>query len=325
MIDFQNKIKFLHKEIYKDINLLTKAFYPSKSPSKKDIRSRKNTIKKWLKNEVFAPRKFHNEYHKYPISQYLPFHLFSDLTVKEFKKEFVLNQEETKIEILSLENYQYIYYYNEDSENLTYFKVSYQKNNTIKLSTTYTYAQKIIYFGTVEKNQNAILHFIVSNEYERMFFSFSELDFKKNYEVYGLCLSKDFTLKHPKASMVLLSNEKLDKQKENVFKSKINRTNIILADNSKRNEEESFLNNLSIKLRSLNSSLDSYSSKNIFLNLFLEEFNLLYKRFDSFEKKDEFFIHSLIKNLYIILDSLNKTDTKQNLKIIVTTHPQIET
>ena len=331
MVNFQKKIKFLLKNLYNDdLNKLTEAFI-SFSPLKensKQLRSRKVTIRKWLdeKNEIKNPHKFHKEYQNYAISQLrfrdgrevFSFRAFDDWSLDKFEERFREYQEDKNSKHISLKDYGYIYYYHEDSQSMVYFKITYGDNNQVELS-TYHHAQILIYTGEmIRDSSSSMLHFIVSNELEKMFFSFSELDLKLDFDVYGICLSKDFILKNPKSSLVLLSQKLLSIDRKKIFETKINASNITIANNDKRTEEVSFIDNLYTHLRDLKSCTDSYLSKNIFLNLFLEEFNLFYQKLNDFESKDEFFINSLVKNLHIILTSLQQSKKREHLKIIYT-------
>lgn len=328
MVDFQKKIKFLLENLYNnELNRLTEAFIKYKYPTPKQLRSRKVAIRKWLdeKKKIKSPYMFDKDYDKYAISQLkfkdgtqvFPLYIF-DLSFDKFQARFEKYQNDKKSKHLSLEDYRYIYYYHKDSKSLVYFEITYENNSRIKLS-TYNHTQIITYTGEVVRHSSSsMLNFIVSNELERMFFSFSELDLRLDFDVYGLCLSKDFLLKNPKSSLVLLSQNLLGVQRKKLFETKINTSNITIVDNDKRTEEKSFIDNLSTHLRDLKSCTDSYFSRNIFLNLFLEEFNLFYQKLDNFERKDEFFINSLVKNLYIILDSLKQSKKREHLKIIYT-------
>jgi hypothetical protein len=293
MVDFQKKIKFLLKYIYNDeLNRLTEAFIKYKYPTSKQLRSRKVAIRKWLdgKKKIKSPYMFHIDYEKYAISQLrfkdgtevFPLSAF-DLSFDKFEGKFEKYQNDKKSKHISLEDYRYIYYYHEDSQSLVYFEITYEGNGKIKLS-THHHAQVLSYTGEVtQDSSSSMLHFIVSNEFERMFFSFSELDLKLDFDVYGLCLSKDFLLKNPKSSLVLLSQKLLGVEKKKLFETKINASNITIVNNDKRTEEVSFIDNLSTHLRDLKSCTDGYFSRDIFLNLFLEEFNLFYQKLDDFE------------------------------------------
>lgn len=331
MVDFQKKIKFLLKNLYNnELNRLTEAFI-SFSPLKdksKQLRSRKVTIKKWIdeKNEIKTPHKFQKDYQNYAISELkfrdgrevFSFRAFDDWVLDKFEDRFREYKEDKKSKHISLEHYQYIYYYYEESKSLAYIKIHYEESNQVTFVTNHS-LHTLSYKGEVKISNNTI-NFIVSNESEMMFFSFSELDLKLNSEIYGIYLSKDFYLEKPKSSLVLLSRKKLKLEIEGQFKTKINPSNSTIANNNKRirTEEGSFVDNLSIHLKDLKSCTDSYLSRDIFLNIFLEEFNLFYRKFSDFDSKNEFFISSLINNLYIILNSLEKTKERQHLKIIYT-------
>ena len=331
MVDFQKKIKFLFKNLYNDdLNRLTEAFIffsPLKEESKQLI-SRKVTMRKWLdeKNEIKTPHKFQKDYQNYAISklkfrngrEVFSFRAFDDWILDKFEDRFREYQEDKNRKDISLEHYQYIYYYYEESKSLAYIKINYEESNQVTFVTNHS-LHTLIYKGEVKISNNTI-NFIVSNESEMMFFSFSELDLKLNNEIYGIYLSKDYSLEKPKSSLVLLSRKKLTLEMEGQFKTKINPSNITIANNDKRirTEEGSFIDNLSSHLKDLKSCTDNHISKDIFLNIFLEEFNLFYRKFSDFDRKDEFFISSLINNLYIILNSLEQTKEKQHLKIIYT-------
>ena len=331
MLDFQKKIKFLLKNLYNnELNKLTEAFI-SFSPLKDkstQLRSRKVTIRKWIdeKNKINTPHKFQKDYQNYTISQLkfrdgrevFSFRAFDDWSLDKFEDRFREYTEDTKSKYISLEHYQYIYYYYEKSKSLAYIKINYEESNQVTFVTNHS-LHTLTYKGEVKISNNTI-NFIVSNESEMMFFSFSELDLKLNNEIYGIYLSKDFSLEKPKSSLVLLSRKKLKLEMEGQFKTKINPSNITIAKNNKRirTEESSFIDNLSIHLKDLKNCTDNHISKDIFLNIFLEEFNLFYRKFSDFDSKNEFFISSLINNLYIILNSLEKTKEKQHLKIIYT-------
>jgi len=164
-----------------------------------------------------------------------------------------------------------------------------------------------------------MLYFIVSNEMESMFFSFSRYDFKIDYDVFGILLDKDFDSKNPKASFVLLTQEILTEERKEIFKTKINPTNIIIVDNTKSGQEESFKKNLKKHIDNLSAELDRYKTKEVFTNFFKEEFKFFYNEiFRGFKEEDKFYINSLVRNVILILDFLKKNNAKVTLKIFYT-------
>ena len=326
MVDFQKKIKFLLENLYdNDENRLTQDFIKYSSPTPQQLRSRKVAIMKWLHEKSLKTPYISKDYEKYAISklkfkngmQVFPFNAF-DWKFSKFQQRLKMYQEDRKSKHISSEDYKYIYYYHEDSQDLVYFEISYEDDDVIELSSIH-YAQMLHYTGYIERHiESSMLHFIVSNSDEMMFFSFSELDLKLDYGVYGLCLSKDYISKNPKSSLVLLSQKLLTTEKKTLFETKINNSNITIVNNKKRPTDVSFINNLSEHLRDLKECVDSYSSRGIFLNLFLKEFNLFYEKFNQFYNKYEYyfsyFSQSMIKMLYM----LQKSDEKHHLQIVYT-------
>jgi len=316
MIDFQKKIKFLLDNLYKDETELTKAFIPKNNPTPKDIRSRKVAIKKWL-NGISNGARF-KEYEKYPIAklkfangmQLFPLSSF-DWSFEKFKNRYLEYQKEKKPQYISLKDYRYIHYYNERDNKIVYFEIEYEDDNRVTIYTNH-HPQIIIYKGVIKRHSN-ILYFIVSNSTEMMFLSFSEIDLKLDYDVYGLSLTKDYLLKSPKASIVLLSQNREHKK---IFETKINISNIIIADNEKMGIEASFVNNLYNHLKNLNSVIDSYTTNNIFLNIFMEEFKLFYNKFEQFSNQYSHYISSFSKSAIKILNLLLKTNEKYHIQIL---------
>ncbi len=137
---------------------------------------------------------------------------------------------------------------------MVYFEIKYQENNKIKIFTQH-HNHQLTYIGKIERHtSSSMLHFIVESDEEMMFFRFSKLDLKLNFNVYGLCLSKDFHLRSPKSSIVLLTQHLLPVEKKRTFETKVNPTNITIVNNYGDGIEESFINNLSTHIRSLKSS-----------------------------------------------------------------------
>jgi len=319
MVDFKEKINFLLEYLYnKDEIELTKAFIPKENPNTKEIRSRKVAIKQWLSGACSRAR--FKEYEKYPIAkltfangmQLFPLSSF-DWSFEKFKNRFFEYQKEEKPQNISLKDYRYIHYYHERDKKIVYFEIEYEDDNRVKLYTTH-HAQIIIYRGYIKRHSN-ILHFIVSNSAEMMFLSFSELDLKLDYDVYGLALTKDYILKNPKSSIVLLSR---NKEPKNIFETKINISNILIADNEKHGIETSFINNLYTHLKGLKSVIDNYNSNNIFLNLFLDEFRLFYSKFEQFSNQYGYYLTSFSKSAVKILSFLIQTNEKYHIQILYT-------
>lgn len=332
MINLQEKINFLHDEVYKSLNELTKAFIPNQHPSSQEIRSRKVTVKKWLSQPFKSLNKFHNDYYDYPISklsfndgtEVFPLTAFTEWTIDEFEIKYYEYQNEKNSEPIntnykiSLIDYHYIYYYHEDKEGLAYFKIDYYDNNKVQFTTTH-HTQTIIYNGEIQRHtKSSTLHYIVENDFEMMFFSFSKLDLKLNKYAYGIGLSKDFQLKNPKASYVILSQEKFSKEDEELFQTKINPTNIIIVNNDKQLKEESFIQNLSTHIGEVADFSRSFKTDNIFLNLFLEEVQLFNKKFYNFQNKYEFQFTSFSSSMEVMLNLLTQSKDKHHIRVLYT-------
>jgi len=105
--------------------------------------------------------------------------------------------------------------------------------------------------------------------------------------------------------------------REKAIETKINSSNITIVNNEKKSIEVSFIDNLSQHIRDLKSCIDTYHSKNIFLSLFLEEFNLFYNKFDQFYNKYEYqfsyFSKSMIKMLNLLQNTACKTSSSNCL------------
>ncbi len=326
MIEFQEKMKFLLENLYNgDINKLTKDFIKYSAPEPKELRSRKVTIKKWLYEKNIKSPYISKDYEKYGISKLKfqngvkVFPLVSfDWSLDKFKDRLNRYKSEIKDTNISLKDYRYIYYYHENIKDLVYLEIIYYNQNKIEfISKHYTYISK--YIGYIEfHKESGMFHFIVFNSEERMFFSFNSVDVKLDYKVYGLNLSKDYLSKNPKSSLVLLSQKLLTLDERELFKTKLNPSNIIISDNNKKPIEVSFIDNLSQHIRDLKSCIDTYHSKNIFLNLFLEEFNLFYNKFDQFYNKYEYQFSYFSKSMIKMLNLLQKTGEKHHLQIVYT-------
>lgn len=327
MTQFKEKINFLLKNLSNGCDKeLTKRFIKFSLPSATQLRARKITIKKWIKGEISMPYNFQKDYEKYIISRLIfkdgskvfPFRAFDDWDIDVFKQRFIKYKEDKENTSISFEDYKYLYYYHEGYKELVYFKIIYQKNHLIELVTSH-HAQTIIYEGEIiEDTHSSMLHFIVSNEYEMMFFSFSALDLKLDDNIYGLCLSKDFLLKNPKSALVLLSQNLLSSEKKRVFQTKINPSNITIVNNKRKSEQEGFIDNLSIHLKALKSCRENYTSNSIYLNLFLSEFNLFYQKFESFENQYEYYLSFFSRSISQMLNLLEQTEEILQLKIIYT-------
>ena len=322
MVKFKKKINFLLENLYKDINELAKAFHPSENPTKKEIRSRKVAVRKWLNGQQEGAR--FSGYENYPIAkltfkngmQVFPLSAFDEWGFEKFENRFKEYQKDKELRHISLKDYRYIYYYHEKNRELVYFEIEYEKYNRVTLYTKH-HAQMLFYKGYIERHSD-ILHYIVSNSDEMMFFSFNELALKLDYDVYGLALTKDYELKKPKTSMVLLSQKLLTKEQRKIFETKINISNITIADNEKKGIEVCFINNLSNHLRDLKEVTDNYSSNDIFLNLFLDEYNLFYNKFDQFSNQYGYYLSSFSKGMMKIIDLLLKTDKKHHIQVVYT-------
>jgi len=333
MVDLQKKIDFLFHVVYNEsINELTKAFIPNNHPTSKEIRSRKVTVKKWLSESVKSVNKFHNDYYDYPISklfflngeEVFPLTAFTEWYIDEFEVRYYEYQDEKNGEIedinykIPLLKYPYIYYYQEDKNKLVYFKIDYFDNDKVQFTTTH-HTQIITYTGEIKRHtKSSTLHYIVENDLEMMFFSFSKLDLKLKKYVYGIALSKDFQLKNPKASYVILSQEKFSEEEEELFRTKINPTNIIIANNEKQFKEESFIQNLSTHICDLANFSATYKSDNIFLSLFLEEIQLFNRKFYNFQNKYEFQFTSFSSSMEVMLKLLNHSQKKHHIKVLYT-------
>ena len=334
MVDLQKKINFLFHVVYNEsYNELTKAFIPKNYPSLKEIRSRKVTIKKWLAKPVKSVNKFYNEYYNYPISEFyflngeevFPLTAFTEWSLDEFEIRYYEYQNEKNSNMtdnnnykISLVDYHYIYYYLEAKKRLSYFKIDYFDNDEVQF-TTFHNTQIITYKGHIKRHtKSSILHYIVENDFEMMFFSFSKLDLKLNKYAYGIGLSKDFQLKNPKASFVILSQEKLSEEKKEEFQTKINPTNIIIVDNEKQTKEESFIKNLSTHIREISEISFNYKTKNIFLNLFLEEIKLFNNKFYNFQNKYEFQFTSFSSSMAVMLNLLRESKDQNHIQVLYT-------
>lgn len=327
LVDFAKKIQFLHNNLYNDQSYtqLTIALLAS-SPTSENIRRHKASVKKWIDGKVKSPTMFQKNYDKYPLAklrfknghQLFPLSAFANWSYERFVKQYENYQEDKKSNHTSLEDYKYIYYYHEDVRKLAYFEIKYHPNETIEITTNH-HAQIMNYKGEIIRHQeSSIIHFVVENDAEMMFFSFDELDLQINFALYGICLCKDFVSKNPKSSLVLLSNNILTIPKEALFRTKLNNSNITIADNNRRTEEHSFIDNLSIHLRALKDNQNNYQSNNIFLNLFLNEFTLFYNKFDNFLNQFQFDLTSFsrsIQNILVILEKINHTE---EIKIVYT-------
>ena len=324
LVDFWKKIEFLRDNLYDGCyDELAKAFIPHETPSSKQIRSCKVKVKSWI-NDKREKAQF-SEYEKYPIAKLC----FKDeravfpLSVFDWKYEKFINQYEKYIKdkenhLVTIEDYNYIYYYHEYSNELVYFEIEYQENNKVKISTQH-HTQQITYTGELKRHtSSSMLHFIVESDDEMMFFSFSKLDLKLRFNVYGLCLSKDFNLKNPKSSMVLLTQDILTVEKKHTFETKINPSNVTIVNNDGESIEESFINNFSTHIRTLKASFDSYDTPNIFLHLFLEEFTLFYQQFDGLYNKRGFQLSSFSQSIKIVLTLLKKSTQNHHIRIVYT-------
>ena len=333
MINFQKKIFFLYEVVYNEsINELTKAFIPNNHPTSKEIRSRKVTTKKWLSESVKSVNKFHNDYYSYPISklsfengeEVFPLTAFTEWSIDEFEMRYYdylneKNREDTDINYkISLLDYRYMYYYHEENKSLAYFKIDYTDDDKVQFETTH-HAQLITYNGKIKRHlKSSTLHYIVENDFEMMFCSFSKLDLKLNKFAYGIILSKDFHLRNPKSSYVVLSQEKFSKEEEEFFLTKINPTNIIIVNNEKQLKDESFIQNLSTHICNLTNFSSDYNSDNIFLKLFLEEIKLFNKKFYNFQNKYEFKFTSFSSSMKTMLKLLNQSKNSHNIKVLYT-------
>jgi hypothetical protein len=326
MIEFQKKIKFLFKDLYgEDINQLTKDFIKYPSPTLKELRSRKVTITKWLSKENIKEPYISKDYEKYGIAklefkngiQVFPLVSF-EWSLDRFKERLKRYKNDIGDEFVSLKDYRYIYYYHAHLKRLVSLEIKYYNEEEIELVSKH-YTHILYYKGSIEYHQSSgIFNFIVFNSEERMFFSFNNLDLKLDYKVYGLNLSKDYLSKNPKSSLVLLSQKLLTSDEEELFKTKLNPTNIIVADNEKRPIEISFIDNLSQHIRALKSCVDDFESKSIFLNLFLDEFNLFYNKFDQFCNQYEYYFSSFSKSVIKMINLLQKSNEKHHLQIVYT-------
>jgi len=326
MVDFYKKIEFLRENLYDGCDdKLTRAFIPLVHPTPTQVRSRKVAVKKWIEKKRKSANNFHRDYAKYQISKLcfkderavFPISAF-DWSYQKFVDRYQEYLEDQKSHLITIKDYKYIYYYHEDKEDIVYFKIEYLANDRLKLSTNH-HPQALTYIGDIKRHtESSMLHFIVENSDEMMFFSFSKLDLKLNFNVYGLCLSKDFHLRNPKASMVLLTQEVLPKEKLSLFSTKLNPSNITIVNNEKEVIEQSFVNNLSAHIRSLREAVMDYRSQDIFLNLFLEEFSLFYQQFDRFYNKHEFHLSSFSKSIKTILKLLESSPENHHLRIIYT-------
>lgn len=325
MVDFCRKIEFLKKYLYDDCDdKLTRAFMPISSPSSMEVRKRKVAVRSWIKDKRKSAN-FSHEYYKYQISKLhfkdestvFPLSAF-DWKYEKFVKQYEKYLKDKESHLVTIEDYKYIYYYDEDKQELLYFEIEYQEDKQVKLF-THHHSHQLTYVGRVERHtSSSMLHFIVESDDEMMFFSFSKLDLKLKFNVYGLCLSKDFNLKSPKSSIVLLTQNLLTVENKCTFKTKINPSNIMIVDNNGEGIEESFINNLSTHIRRLKSSLDSYSSQNIFLNLFLEEFALFYQQFDGLYNKRGFHLSSFSQSIKIILKLLEQSTQNHRIRMVYT-------
>jgi len=321
MVDFQKKIEFLLENLYKNINELAKAFHSSDNPTAKDIRSRKVAIRKWLSGEQKSAR--FKEYENYPIAKLrfksgmyvFPITAFTDWRFEKFRDRLKEYQEDKESRHISLKDYKYIYYYHEAKKELVYFEIEYD-NEEVTLYTKH-HAQMLVYKGDIKRHSN-MLYYIVSSSDEMMFFSFSELNLKLDYDVYGLALTKDYILQNPKTSMVLLSQKLLTNEQKKMFETKINISNITIADNEKKGIEAGFRDNLSKHLYDLKSVVDNYNSQNIFLNLFLDEFNLFYNKFEQFSNQHGYYLSSFSKGMMRVIDLLLQTNKKHHIQVIYT-------
>ncbi len=61
--------------------------------------------------------------------------------------------------------------------------------------------------------------------------------------------------------------------------------------------ERSFIENFSQHIRDLKFCVDDFTSQDIFLNVFLSEFNIFYKKFDQFYNRYEYTFSSFSKSV----------------------------
>jgi len=140
-----------------------------------------------------------------------------------------------------LKDYKYIYYFHENSKKLVYLEVIYLDDNRIQLISKH-HTHIIYYQGHIEFYEaSGLFHFLASYNEEKMFFSFNITYLKLDYMVYGLNLSRDYLSKNPKSSLVLLSQKPLTNSEEELFRTKLNPSNILISCNEKMGIEKSFI------------------------------------------------------------------------------------
>jgi len=328
MENFKKKIELVYKKIYsQNINQLTKAFLPVLNPTKTQIRSRKITINKWLKGEITTPYHFQSDYNKYPISKkitekgepLLPLEAFSR-SLEEFEKRLNDYENNQPSKETPLNEYQYIYIYSEDKNKLVYIKITYLENDQVEMVAN-NYNIQRVYRGRVELHRDSgILHYLVSSEFEKIFFSFSNLQIKLNTRCYGLQLSKSLLKEVPMSSLVLLSKKILTEEEKSFFITRMNSSNNLFAQNMKESKEESFIDNISSKLDGLNQIINDYDNhNNLFLDFLLKEFNIFHKKLNNALTKHQFSsylnVNQLLKN---ILSSQKLLKTELIIKVFYT-------
>lgn len=329
MKDFNQKISFIFNHIAnKDINQLTKLFIISRNPTKEEIRSRKVTIKKWLEGTSQNANKFPENYSNYNIAQIkfkngqavFDLNAFFTWDYNTFEKHF--NNYENELKILNKQElyreYKYIYFYSTKYKDIYHLEIEYLDTNNIKISTN-EYPSLLEYIGNIERHTGSdIIYLIASNDEEKIFFVFSELDFKTtNYYVYGIGIDKDFNFKTPKASFILWAKKLLDDEGKKQFKYKINATNTIIANN--KYNTSTFTHNISNHLYNLYEESEKERNKSLFENFFREEFSFFYTEiFLGFKREDKFYINSLARNIHLLLKFLIQNKDKVHLKIFYT-------
>ena len=320
-VDFSLKINYIYENLFKNNKeQLLNSFF-SDIRSEDDRKKSLKTINNWLSGKSKKPYKFNLEHCKigdYSMpdgSSLFTKDMFEFWSIESFRDkldEYLHIQDKSS----SLEKrMRYIYYFDLDSETLSYYELGFPNiNNTYKINLySRRLAQNMFYQGEIVEFEG-MLYISVKNEFDYMQFIFENVATILNQEVrvFGTAQCKDISARKPKAYMVLLSSNLLTKDEEQHYQHKLNYSNLLIAYPFKRQtvKNRTFLvENFTKKIKDLAKDIEPHKKEqDFYTNLALHTFSAYEKIAKKLYYNESYFVSNKksIKNL--LFNSLAKNE-----------------
>ena len=276
-VDFSLKINYIYEKLFKNNKQKLIANFFLAPKNEQERKRQLKTINNWLSKKSKKPYKFYLESFKiyeYTMPDGSPLFysrdMFESWSIEAFKERvneyLAIQKENSTLE----ERMKYIYYFDLDSETLSYYELSFpnvEKPYEVNLYSNQL-ANNMFYQGEMVEFQS-MLYLTVKNEFDYMQFIFENFAtvFSQKVRVFGTAQCKDFFTRKPKAYMVLLSSSLLTKEEEQQYQHKLNRSNLLMAQPFTRHttKNRTFLvENFAKKIRALAQDIEPYKEEQEF-------------------------------------------------------------